>query len=81
MTPNILERIFDPFFTTKGVGKGTGLGLSTALGIVRSHSGFMTVASKPDTGTTFQVYLPAIQSEPLPPPGAKAAEPRMGRTS
>jgi PAS domain S-box-containing protein len=61
--PEIIDRIFDPFFTTKGPTKGTGLGLSTVLGIVRSHQGFTTVASKVGKGTTFTVYLPAVAAD------------------
>jgi PAS domain S-box-containing protein len=64
--PDIIERIFDPFFTTKGLGKGTGLGLSTALGIVKSHGGFITVESLPEPGTKFHVYLPAEIGGPGP---------------
>ena len=57
--PEIRDRIFDPFFTTKEVGKGTGLGLSIALGLIKSHGGFINVQSTPNHGTCFKVYLPA----------------------
>jgi two-component system, cell cycle sensor histidine kinase and response regulator CckA len=59
MSPEIVDRAFDPFFTTKSQGKGTGLGLSTALGIVRSHRGFLDVQSSPGRGSRFAIYLPA----------------------
>lgn len=57
----IRDRIFDPFFTTKGPEKGTGLGLAIIYGIVREHSGIITVTSLLGKGTTFEVYLPAIE--------------------
>jgi PAS domain S-box-containing protein len=61
MSPEVQARAFEPFFTTKGPGRGSGLGLSTVYGIVQQSSGYMTLVSEVDRGTTFHVYLPVVE--------------------
>lgn len=60
-----LTKIFDPYFTTKSTGNG--LGLASAYSIVTKHGGNLRVTSTPEAGTTFSVYLPAIEDSYSPP--------------
>ena len=79
MSEELLSQIFDPFFTTKPEGKGTGLGLSTVYGMLQQSHGGIDVVSAPNKGTTFAMFLPAVD------PGARVetkpsiAPPKLSR--
>jgi two-component system phosphate regulon sensor histidine kinase PhoR len=57
-----LERIFERFYVVdKGRSRklgGTGLGLAIVKHIAHVHSGYVTVESKPGSGSVFTIYLP-----------------------
>lgn len=68
MPDGVAARAFDPFFTTKDPGKGTGLGLSQVHGFARSAGGLAVIRTAP-SGTTIEIWLPAV----APPPGVSTA--------
>ncbi len=55
-----LQRIYEPFYSRKVMGKsGTGLGMAVVWGAVEDHQGHITVDSRENEGTTFQLFFPA----------------------
>ncbi|MBQ2453277.1 MAG: HAMP domain-containing histidine kinase, partial [Lachnospiraceae bacterium] len=62
MTPEEIERVFERFYQSDSgrtrVSGGLGLGMPIALGFAESLSGFLTVDSKPDAGTTVHICIP-----------------------
>ncbi len=55
-----VERIFEPFFTSKPGNKGSGLGLAVVHGIITSFNGTISVETQQEKGSSFKVYLPAV---------------------
>lgn len=58
-----LPHLFGRFYrvkTQKNV-RGTGLGLSIAKELIELHSGHIAVASVPDEGSEFAIYLPLLE--------------------
>ena len=65
-------RVFEPFFTTKFTGRG--LGLAIVFRIVQGLAGQIDVASTPGAGSTFRLWLPALDDETLVQAGVPARQ-------
>jgi len=59
ISDGVRDKIFNPFVSTRD--DGTGLGLTIVHRIVDEHDGHIEVTSEPGDGTTFTVWLPALQ--------------------
>jgi signal transduction histidine kinase len=55
--PQDISKLFEPYYSTKET--GTGLGLAIVKKAIDDHGGTINVSSKPGSGTTFTITLPA----------------------
>jgi signal transduction histidine kinase len=78
MDETTLGRIFEPFFTTRP--SGNGLGLATVREIVHEHGGTVSVQSKPNEGSRFEVWLPRAAAAPMSEAGEAAFRTGKGQT-
>lgn len=78
MSASVVERAFEPFFTTRPAGGGSGLGLSLVFGFLRQSGGDISIDSKPGSGTTVRIYLPAAASGDLAITVPDVAAPQWG---
>ena len=74
MPEEIRRKCLDPFFTTKGEA-GSGLGLAIVQGVMRRHSGVVSVDSNEGEGTTVRLDMPVAQAS-IAPSEQAAARPR-----
>jgi signal transduction histidine kinase/CheY-like chemotaxis protein len=61
IAPENVDKIWMAFYTTKGNRGGTGLGLPACAQIVGQLDGKITLESEVGLGTTFSVFLPALE--------------------
>jgi signal transduction histidine kinase len=64
-----VQQIFEPFFRGGDASvrrrKGTGIGLAITFYIVSAHKGSVDVVSKPGQGSTFSLWFPALNGDPI----------------
>jgi signal transduction histidine kinase len=67
-----INRIFQPYFTTKK--EGSGLGLMIVQRIVREHGGRIELESNTGQGTTFRLWFPLTEQQPLRLTGGETSQ-------
>jgi len=85
IAPEFTERVFERFFRidparSRATG-GTGLGLAIVKHVAANHGGSATVWSRPGTGSTFSLNLPALDPPIIDPPAAGQPAPEEPGTA
>jgi len=75
IVPEVRERLFEPFFTTRGDASHAGLGLTVVQHVVEALGGVVAVTSRPGTGTSIRVTLPARSDAASPAAPSRPAVP------
>jgi len=78
MDAKVRQHVFEPFYTTKERGQATGLGMPVVYGLVSSYGGMVDIESKPGTGTTVNILLPASDQLPVKKAIPEKADPDLG---
>lgn len=70
--PEIQAKIFNQLTKKESGGKGEGIGLMLSKTIFETYGGGVKVRETGPDGTTFAVWIPALEGQPTPPNGAAA---------
>ncbi len=74
LDPDQRQRIFEPFSSNQASVRG--LGLATVLSTARVHRGTVKVSSRPEGGTTFELWFPVSGERPEDKPDVGPARPK-----
>ncbi len=66
MDDQVAAQAREPFFTTRGTRMRLGMGLPMADGFARQSGGELRLRSSAGSGTTVELWLPAVMAEPAP---------------
>lgn len=61
ISDSIKDKILQPFFTTKRGKEGTGLGLAITNDIIKAHGGNLSITTKENEFTRFEIFVPSDQ--------------------
>lgn len=81
MNEETQSKIFQPFFTTKAPNEGSGFGLASVYGSIKAQGGRIEVSSELGHGSTFKIFLPALQVSAIQKSPVQGSKSATGRAS